>query len=180
MGQNESIRDMLSGEVFVQTDDIRECAVTTVKLKDSAVTAAKIASGVVGTAALEDDSVTRAKIDRGAGVWRGYHWTSTAGASTEPCRVAMSANVTILAVVANITTEASAAGTFVIEDTAGTDILACPTQSLTKTFSSMNQTAVGDFTCRAITAGDSVVITIGAASDEIIGDLYLLTITQPA
>ena len=200
MGLNESIRDMLSGEVFVQTDDIRECAVSTAKLKDNAVTAAKLSecalvtagigdcavttaklgNSAVTTAKIADDGVTRVKIGRDAGVWRGYHWTSTAGASTEPCRVTVSANVTILGVVANITTEASAAGTFVIEDTAGNDILACPTQSLAKSFSSQNQTAFASFAPKVITAGDSVVITIGAASNEIVGDLYLLTITQPA
>lgn len=188
---------MLSGEVYVQTTDIRECAVTTAKLKDAAVTAiklsecalvtagigdsavttAKLGNSAVTTAKLGDDAVTRVKIGRDAGVWRGYHWT---GAGTEVARITMSANVTILGVIADITTEASAAGTFVIEDSAGNDILACPTQSLVKTFSSMNQTAAGDFTCFAITAGDSVVITIGATSDEIIGDLYLLTVTQPA
>ena len=66
MGLNESIRDMLSGEVYVQTADIRECAVTTAKLADNAVTSAKIAECALATADIADSSVTTVKLGNSA------------------------------------------------------------------------------------------------------------------
>jgi hypothetical protein len=127
-------------------------------------------------------SVHKDDLHINAGVWKGYAFTATAATTTEPLRVIHSSAVTILGVVANITTEASAAGTFVVENSAGTDIVAFATQSLAKTFSSGQYTAAGTavFVPYNLSAGNSVVITLGATSNEIKGALYLLTIATPS
>lgn len=85
MGLNEGIHDTISGEIYVQTEDIRECAVTTAKLKDGILTTAKLSECAVTTAKLGNSAVTTAKIGDGA-----VDTTQLAGSAITPDKVANS------------------------------------------------------------------------------------------
>ena len=155
MGLNESIRDMLSGEVYVQTEDIRECAVTTVKLADSAVTTAKLA----------DCAVTSAKL--GLADMLGWVTCAITAGGTSISTYTASGDTTISHLALQITTEASADVCTVSISGGGTGFLIASlvTCSITRQCSGI---------C-TLSAGSTITVAMTATtSDEIAGKLHVL------
>jgi len=160
----------LVADVDVVAGDIRASAVNTAAIRDQNVTTAKIASA----------SVTLTKLAGEVGVWRGFHFTTVGGgALTTANRTIYTAAVTLLGAICDITTAVSAATSVTIENTAGTGLVVFAKGSAIATLTTQNLTAVGTVKAITIAAGGSIRTLLSTGSNELVGNLYFLTIETP-
>lgn len=172
MGLNEGIHDTISDEIYVQTDDIRVCAVTTDCLKDSAVTTAKLAGGTIATTNISPAA--------------GHTFTvAITGGGT------VSSRTTLFLATASITvfwaglyiTAVGTSGTVTIEGTASDALLVGyeGSGSVSAPECITNVTAAGTCRCLDVTAGNSIVAkyTTGSTTAAIRGKFVMQYITTP-
>jgi hypothetical protein len=147
---------------------------------DVEVVTADIQASAVTTAKINNGAVTLDKINRAVGVWKGFTFTTTAATVTTAFRTVLSANLTVLACVVDITVAVTAASSLTISDTAGNNMVVFPHASAIKTMTTQNMTAFTTVTAIAITSGNTLKGVTSNTSDKLKGNVYLLTIETPS